>query len=150
VRRSTENNPFVTRLDHDHREGENIRFLAKRPILPQDLWRGPSCGIAMAFRGALYGVQVLGDRGETEIRDSRMASGIHEDVWLDTCQNGGKTGLLSITYSLEVTMDYIAGMEIVKAASDIGYLVVGVSMRRSTTGRTPTRPRRSAFGFPLT
>jgi len=104
----------------------------------------------MTFRGASYGIQVLGDRGETEIRDSRVASGIHEDVWLDTCQNCGKTGLISITYSLEITMDYVAGMEIVKAASDIGYLVAGVSMRPSTTGRTPTRLRRSAFGFLVT
>lgn len=55
-----------------------------------------------------------------------MTGGIHKDIWLDMYQHGGKTRLGTITYSLEITVDYIAGVEIVKAIDDIGHLVVRV------------------------
>jgi len=48
-----------------------------------------------------------------------VAGGIHEDIWLDGGQRGGRTGLVSIAYSLEITVNYVAGVEIVKAASDV-------------------------------
>jgi len=64
-----ENSPFVTRLDHHHREGENIRFLAKCPISGQDLRRSPSCSVTMVLRGTSYAVQLLSGRSKAEIRD---------------------------------------------------------------------------------
>jgi hypothetical protein len=48
-----------------------------------------------------------------------MASGIHKDVWLEACQYSGTTRLGEITYSLEITMNYVVGVEEVKAFSDI-------------------------------
>jgi hypothetical protein len=48
-----------------------------------------------------------------------MADTIHKDIWLDRCQHGGKMGLRTITHSLEITMNYIAGVEVVKAFSNI-------------------------------
>ena len=115
----TDNGLSVTYLDHDHREGENIRFLAIRPLLVQDFGRSPSCGIIVIIRGAPDGVQVLSDHNETKIRDPCAASGVHKDVRLDTCQHAGKVGLGTITYSLEITVNYVAGVEKAKAIGDV-------------------------------
>jgi len=76
----------MTYLNHDHRKRENIRFSAVCSHLIQNLWRSPSRGLILIVRGASYGIQVLGDHGKAEIRDPRMARGIHKDIWLDTCQ----------------------------------------------------------------
>jgi hypothetical protein len=113
------NNQFLTYLDHDHRERENVRFFAICPLLVQDLWRNPSRGMTVVSRGASHGIQVLSDRSKTKIRDPCVAGGIHKDIWLDACQCGGKTGFRIITHSLEITMNYVARVEKVKAFSDI-------------------------------
>jgi hypothetical protein len=34
-------------LDHDHREREDVRLFAVRPLLVQDLGRSPSCGMTV-------------------------------------------------------------------------------------------------------
>ena len=86
------NNPFLTYLDHDHRERENVRFFAIC-LLVQDLWRCPSHAMTMIIRITSHGVEVLGDPSETKIRDPRMVGGIHEDVWLDISQYSGERGL---------------------------------------------------------
>jgi len=70
----------MTYFDHDHRERENIRFLAMFPSL-QDLWSSPSRGVAVTG-SARNGVQISSDGGEAKIRDSRMTRVIHEDIWL--------------------------------------------------------------------
>ena len=113
------NNPFVTCLDRDHRKGENISFLAIRPLLIQDLWRSPSPNMTLIVRGAPDGIQVLGDLSETKIRDTRMVVGIQKNIRLNTRQYAGKTGLKTITYSLEITVNYVARVEKVKAFGDI-------------------------------
>jgi hypothetical protein len=112
-------NPFLMYLDHDHRESENVRFLAIRPLLVQDLWRSPPRGMALLFRSTSHGIQVLGDPGKAKIGDPRMASDIYKDIRLGTCQYGGKSGLRAITYSLKITVNDAAGVEEAKAVSDI-------------------------------
>ena len=61
----------------------------------------------------------MSDRSKAKISDLCVADVVHEDVRLDACQSGGKTGLVLITYSFEVAVNYIAGVEKVKAFSDI-------------------------------
>jgi len=87
-------NPFAPYLDHDHRERENVCFLAVCSLLGQDFWGSPSCGVTLTFRGDSHGIQLLSDRRETKIGDSCVASVIYEDIWLDTYQYGHKTGLI--------------------------------------------------------
>jgi len=84
----------MTCLDHDHRERENVSFLAIRP-LREDLWSSPSRGVAVMARGARYRIHILSDRSEAEIRDARMTRIIHKDIWLrvDGCECGVKQGL---------------------------------------------------------
>jgi len=67
--------------------------------------------MTLIFRGAPHGMQVLSDRRETKISDSCVAGVIHEDIWLDVCQCGGKTGFVPTTYSFEITMNYVTGVE---------------------------------------
>jgi len=117
----------MTHLDHDHREGENVCFLAIIP-LPQDLWRGPSRGVAVVTRGGPHGVQVLSDRGEAEIRNSRMTRAVHKDIWLAGCQYSSEARSRSATYSLEIPMNHVAGVEVAQALSNVGQLVTGVSV----------------------
>ena len=73
---------FVSYLDHDHRERENVRFLAVSSLLLQYLWRGPSRGMTLIIRGASDGIQVLGDRSKAKTRDPCMVGVIHEDIRL--------------------------------------------------------------------
>ena len=108
----------MTHLDHDHCERENIRFFAVRPLLAQDLRRGPSRGVTPITQGTPYGVLILSDHSKTEIRDLCTTGGIHKDVRLAECQ-GGRTIFGTITYSLEISMNHVAGVEIVKAIDDI-------------------------------
>ena len=68
----------TTYLDHDHRKGEDVRFLA-RWLPVQDLWRGPPRGVAMP-RGALHGIRVLGDLGLAKVRDARMPGVVDKNV----------------------------------------------------------------------
>ena len=108
-----------TYLDHDHHEGENIRFLAVCPLVIQDLRRSPPRGMTLIVRGALRRVRIRSDRREAEVRDPRVVVGVQENIRLDACQHGGKTGFRQITYTLEITVNYIAGVEKVKAFGDI-------------------------------
>ena len=118
-RSSTHSRSSTTYLNHDHRESENIRFLAVCPLV-QDLWRSPPCTVAMEIRDAQCRIQILGDSSEAKIRQTRMAGVIHKDVWLDGCQCGSEARLEIITYSLEIPVNDIAGVEVTEALSDVG------------------------------
>jgi hypothetical protein len=74
----------------------------------------------MLIRDTLYGVQISSDRSEAKVREMCMTAVVHKDVWLDVCQCGGKTRFRTTTYSLEVPMNNIAGVEIAEALSDVG------------------------------
>jgi len=69
----------MTYLNHDHRERENVRFLAICPFI-QEFWRSPSHGVAVLSWGASDGIQVLSDFGKAEVRDAGFAGAVHEDV----------------------------------------------------------------------
>jgi hypothetical protein len=143
------NNLFLTYLDRDHRERENIGFFAICPLPVQNLRCSPSCGVTLVIRSGSYRVQVLGDRSKTKIGDPCTVIATHKDIWLDMCQYGSKIGFRTITYSLEIAVNYVAGVEKVKPFGDITYLVVGISVRSSMIERAPTRPSRSAPGRSL-
>ena len=49
-----------------------------------------------------------------------MTGSIHEDVWLDRRQCGGKTRFKSTTYPLEVPMNHVTGVEVTEALGDVG------------------------------
>ena len=110
---------IVTHLDHDHREGENVRFLAICPFF-QDLWGSPPWGVAVPTRGAPSGVQVFSDRSETKVRDACITGVVYKDVRLAGCHYGRETSFRATTYSLEISVDHIAGVEVVEAARDVG------------------------------
>ena len=75
--------------------------------------------MALIFKGGPHGIQVLSDRRKTKICDSCVASVIYEDIWLDTYQCGRRAGPKSITYSFEITVNYVVRVEKVKTFSDI-------------------------------
>jgi hypothetical protein len=109
----------VKYLNHDHREGENIRFLTICP-LTQDFWRSPPCSVTVLTRSALYGIHFSSDRSEAKIRQARATGIIHKDIWLGMRQCRGETKLGVATYSLEVPMNNIAEVEEVEAFSNVG------------------------------
>jgi hypothetical protein len=116
---SARNRSSVTCLDHDHRERENIRFLAMCPPV-QNLWCSPSRGVTMLMRDTLYGVQVSSDRSEAKVRETCMTGVVHKDVWLDVCQCGGKIRSRTTTYPLEASVNDIVGVEVAEALSNVG------------------------------
>ena len=61
----------------------------------------------------------MSDCSETEIRDPCAAGGIHKNIWLSMCQYGGGIGFKTITYPLEIAMNYVAGVEVIDTLSDI-------------------------------
>jgi len=81
----------VPYFDHDHRERENIRFLATGHLFIQDLWRRPLQSVATLMRGELHGTWILSDSGEAKIRDAHTTSGVNKDVWLARCEYGSET-----------------------------------------------------------
>ena len=109
----------VTYLNHDHCKRKNIRLLAKCS-LRQDLRRSPPRGVTSLVRGTLDGIQVLSDCSEAKIRDERITGVVHKDVWLAGCQYSGKTRYIITTYSLQVPVNYVAGVEVAEASGDIG------------------------------
>ena len=113
-------------LNHDHRERENVRFLAICLTL-QDLRCSPSRSVATLTRGTLDRIQVLSGRSEAEISDACISGAIHQDIWLISYQHNSKARLKTSTYSLEVPMNYIAGVEVTEAVNDVVKLVTGVS-----------------------
>ena len=74
----------------------------------------------MPRRGGPHGIQVLSNYSEAKIRDACMAGAVHKDVRLSGCQYGDKTIFRKTTYSLEVPMNHIAGVEVGEALSDVG------------------------------
>ena len=71
------------------------------------------------IRSASNRIEVLSDRSKTKIRDPCATGGINKDIWLETCQYNCGTGHGKTTYSLEITMNYVAGVEVIKALSDV-------------------------------
>jgi len=109
---------LATYLDYDHRERKNVRFLGKfSPV--QYLRCSPSWTVALLNRGASDGIQVLGDGGETKVRNACTTRLIYKDVLLAGCQHG-KTRVRIATYRLEVPMDHVAAVEVAETLSDIG------------------------------
>jgi hypothetical protein len=101
--RSTYRRLPTTYLDHDHRERENVRFLAICPLLDKDLWSSPSRGVT----------------SKAKIRDACTAGVIHKNVWLVGYQYDGEMRFKISAYTLEISMNDIAGVEVAKAFSDI-------------------------------
>jgi len=88
-------------LDRDHRERENVRFLAK--FLPiQYFWRSPSRAGATLERGTPDRIQVLSNRGEAKACDACVTEVVHKDV-----------------RPLEVPMDHVAGVEVTETFGEI-------------------------------
>jgi len=83
----------------------------------------------MLTRGTWHRIQVLSYCSEAEIRNTCMAGAVHQDVRLICYEYRNKTRSGTGTYTLEVSMNNIAGVEITEAISDIGKLVAGVRMR---------------------
>jgi hypothetical protein len=110
----------VTYLDHDHRESENVAFLATRPARLRPLVQPIARCDRVEPRHSLYRIQVTNDRGEAKICESGMAGAIHKDIWLDRCQYGGETKVGTTKHSLEVPMNDIAGVEVGDTPGDVG------------------------------
>jgi len=82
----------ATDLNCDHREREDIRLLAKRPPVGQDLRCNPPCTVLVLVWSVPYRIRILSDYGETTICDQRTAGYVHKDIWLVGCQYvSGKT-----------------------------------------------------------
>ena len=75
--------------------------------------------MATFTRGASNRIEVLSDRSKAKIRDPCAAGGVNKDIWLETCEYNGERGFGTTTYSLKITMNYVAGVEVIKALSDI-------------------------------
>jgi hypothetical protein len=116
---STRGRLSATHLDHDHRKSENVRFLAMSPPI-QDFWCSPSPGVTMMGLGTPDRIQVLSNRCETEICETRVTGIIHEDVWLGAYQCDGETKLGVTTYTLEVPVNDITGVEVAETPGYIG------------------------------
>ena len=54
-----------------------------------------------------------------------MAGGVYKDVWLVGCQYASGKPIKIIAYSLEISVDHVAGVEVIKAFRDIRCLVRG-------------------------
>ena len=74
----------------------------------------------MLTLGALHGIWVQSHCSELKVGDTRITRVVHEDVWLDTRQYNSETEVRMTTYSLEIPMNHIAGVEVAKALCDIG------------------------------
>ena len=71
----------------------------------------------------------MSDRGEAKIGDAWMTGVIHKNVRLVRCEYLDKRISRKTTYSLEVPMDDIAGVEVAEALGDTKKLVKEVSVR---------------------
>jgi len=79
----------VTDLNRDHRERENVRFLAVWPLV-QDLWRSPPWGEAALRPSVPDGIDTLSERSEAKVRDACTTGVVHKDVWLAGVSMVGK------------------------------------------------------------
>ena len=109
----------ATDLDNDHREREDVRFLAKCPPIGQDLRCNPSRTVTVFVWNAPYRIQVLSDHSDTTICDHRVAGGVHKDVQLVRCQYAVVKLSRMITYSLKIPVNNVAGVEVIQAFCDI-------------------------------
>jgi len=80
-------------------------------------------------RGVRCGIQISSDSGNAKIRDACMTRVVHKDVRLAKCQHGSEMRSRTTTYPPEVPMNYIAGVEVAEALSDVRQLVTGLSIR---------------------
>ena len=62
----------------------------------------------------------MSDCSKAKVRDDRTVGAIHKDVFLAGYQYGCGTKFTTFTYSLEVTMNYIARVEVAETLSDVG------------------------------
>jgi len=93
-----------------------------------DLWRSPSRGVAMLMCGTLHGIRVLSERGKAKIGDACMTRVVHQDVRLAERQRSSEMRFRTATYSLEIPVNHVAGVEVAEALSNIGYLATSVSV----------------------
>ena len=109
----------ATDLNRDHREREDIRFLAKCPPIGQDLRCNPSRTVALLVWNAPYRIQILSDHSDTTICDHCVAGGVHKDVQLVRYQYAVVKRSRMTTYSLEIPVNNIAGVEVIQTFCDI-------------------------------
>jgi len=82
-------------------------------------------------RGGPRGIQVLSNHSEAEIGDACMTGIIHKDIRLVECQYGSRIISRTVTYSLEVPVNHIAGVEVTKALSNIRKLGMRMSVEQT-------------------
>ena len=75
----------VTHLNHNHRERENVRFIAIFPLVP-NLRRDPPHREAILNRSTPHRMRVFGDLRETKVRDAYVTRVFHKDVGLVRCK----------------------------------------------------------------
>ena len=68
---------------------------------------------------APYCIQAVSDYSKAKICNACMAGTIYKNVWLAGYQYGVNTRFWRSAYSLEISMNDVAGMEMVKALGDI-------------------------------
>ena len=61
----------------------------------------------------------MGDRSKAKICDPCATSDVHKYIRLEMCQCRGKTEFRTTAYPLEITMNYVARVEIVETFGDI-------------------------------
>ena len=68
----------------------------------------------------MHGIQVSSYPSEAKISDARTAGVVDENVWLARCQYGGEAGDRIPTYTLEVPVNHLTGVEVIETLSDTG------------------------------
>ena len=103
----------------DHRKRKNIPFLAISPPNTQHLRCNPLRVINILNWGAPCRIQALNDHAKAKIGDPRTAGGVHKDLWLAGHQYSGERKSRTIAYSLEISVDHVAGVDVVEAFGDV-------------------------------
>ena len=110
----------ATDLNCNHRERENISFLAIRRPAVQNLWRDPSCTVADLGGSALGQIQVLSDHCDTKICDLCTTGDVHDDIRLAERQYGDEKGSKTTTHSCEIPVNQAVEVEVVEACRSVG------------------------------
>ena len=97
----------ATDLDRNPCKRENVRFLAARVKIFQDLWRDPSRARARVYRSIPYQVQIVSDHGQPKVCDPCVVGLVHEYVRLIGGQHGGTKSRV-VTHSLEIPVNDVA------------------------------------------
>ena len=111
----------ATHLNRNHSERVNIRFLAGI-LATQDLRRRPQRSVDVLTRSRPYRVQVFCDNGNAEIGNARMGYAVihvDKDVDLRSCKCSDEMGFGKITYTFEISVDHIPGMQVAEARRDL-------------------------------